>query len=193
MPAVAQGGLNGLGTFTEETAGVRGDSADSEAAFREFFLKNYGRVVSVLYRLVGDVSQAEELANDVFWRFYQRGISITAKEGNAGGWLYRTATRLGIDALRATARRRRYERAAAQAQNLDGPNPLEDVLRAERRVLVRSVLATLRPAQAQLLILRASGFSYKELAQILNAESGSIGVMLIRAEAAFRKRYKEDL
>jgi RNA polymerase sigma factor (sigma-70 family) len=192
MPVLAAGGLNRLGTFTEKTTGVRRETVPSESAFREFFLKNYDRVVNVLCRFVGDFSQAEELANDVFWRFYQRRISVSG-DSHAGGWLYRTATRVGIDALRAAARRRRYESAAAQSETFESANPLEEVLRAERCAGVRSALASLRPAQAQLLILRASGFSYKELAEILNAKSGSIGVMLIRAEAAFRKRYKEDL
>lgn len=54
---------------------------------------------------------------------------------------------------------------------------------------MRKALAFLRPLQAQLLILRASGFSYQELAETLNVKPGSIGTRLIRAEAAFRKRY----
>jgi RNA polymerase sigma-70 factor, ECF subfamily len=52
-------------------------------------------------------------------------------------------------------------------------------------------LADLKPAQAQLLLLRASGHSYKELAAALEIEPVSVGTMLIRAEAAFEKLYRE--
>ena len=51
--------------------------------------------------------------------------------------------------------------------------------------------ADLKPAQAQLLLLRASGHSYKELAAALEIEPASVGTMLIRAEAAFEKLYRE--
>jgi RNA polymerase sigma-70 factor (ECF subfamily) len=161
-----------------------------ENAFREAFLEHYTRVAGVLYRLVGDAGRAEELANDVFWRLYQQRM-ISGPDGNMGGWLYRTATHLGIDALRADARRKQYERAAARslAESTSPADPLQDILREETSRRVRRVLASLRPAQAQLLILRASGFSYKELARILKVNAGSVGTMLIRAEAAFRKCY----
>jgi RNA polymerase sigma factor (sigma-70 family) len=180
-----------LGTKMEDQSLLsRAAPGWSEPAFREIFLEHYGRVKGTLCRLVGDPSQAEELANEVFWRLYHRRI-VPGPDGNLNGWLYRTATRLGIDALRAAGRRRQYEHAGASslAGSINQPDPLEEMLRAEKRRKVRSTLALLRPGRAQLLILRASGFSYKELACILNLKGGSVGTMLIRAENDFRRRY----
>jgi RNA polymerase sigma-70 factor (ECF subfamily) len=54
---------------------------------------------------------------------------------------------------------------------------------------VRAVLASIKPTQAQLLILRSSGLSYKELAEALNVKMSGIGTMLNRAEEEFRSRY----
>ncbi|MGH9447228.1 MAG: sigma-70 family RNA polymerase sigma factor [Terriglobia bacterium] len=161
-----------------------------EEAFREAFLEHYGRVTGVLYRLVGDAARAEELANEVFWRLYQQR-TVPGPDGKLGGWLYRTATHVGIDALRAAARRNHYEQAAARsfAESTPPSDPLRDMLREETRRCVRAALAWLRPAQAQLLTLRASGFSYAELAEILKLKAGSVGTMLTRAEAEFRKHY----
>jgi RNA polymerase sigma factor (sigma-70 family) len=159
-------------------------------AFREAFLQHYGRVTSVLCRLVGDAARAEELANDVFWKLCQQRFAF-GTDANLSGWLYRTATRVGIDALRAAARRKKYEQAAGQALSESGipSDPLRDVLREEKRRRVRAVLASIRPPQARLLILWTSGFSYRELAEILKVKTGSVGTMLIRAEAEFRQRY----
>ena len=159
-----------------------------EADFRVVFLQHYARIVAILVRLLGDRSPAEEVANDAFWRLYhQPALQI---DGNVGGWLYRTATNLGIDALRASGRRRQYEGTAGRlVEERTVAGPLDDLLREEKCRRVRSVLASIKPAQAQLLILRNSGLSYKELADILDVKMSGIGTMLIRAEEEFRNRY----
>lgn len=160
-----------------------------EVEFEAVFLEHYGRVVSVLLRLVGDRTRAEELANDTFWKLY-RTPGLSSTDGQLGGWLYRTATNLGIDALRTANRRRKYEDAAARGQESNSASsPLEDIARAEQRHRVRATLAVLKPAQAQILILRASGFSYNELASVMELSPGGIGTTLNRAQAEFRRAY----
>lgn len=162
----------------------------STEAFEAVFLDHYARVIGVLMRLLGDRTRAEELANDVFWKLY-RASTLGEVDGRVGSWLYRTASNLGIDALRAGARRRKYEDAAARSQPATAPTPLEEVVRAEQQRRVRAVLAALKPAQAQILILRVSGFSYKELAEALEVKAAGIGTMLSRAQAEFRRVYVE--
>ena len=51
------------------------------------------------------------------------------------------------------------------------------------------MLASIKPASAQLLILRTSGLSYKELSSALDVKMSGIGTMLNRAEEEFRNRY----
>jgi RNA polymerase sigma-70 factor, ECF subfamily len=169
---------------------VRKSSSEhwEEAEFRAVFLEHYSRIRAILIRLLGDQSWAEEMANDAFWRLYrQPALQV---DGNVGGWLYRTATNLGIDALRASGRRRQYEEAAGGARRgTETSSPLEDLLREEKCNRVRAVLSLIKPAQAQLLILRSSGLSYKELADALNVKMTSIGTLLNRAEEEFRNRY----
>src|SRR6266478_2190255 len=100
---------------------VRNSSSEhwEEGEFRAVFLRHYPRIVALLIRLLGDRSRAEEMANDAFWRLYhQPALQV---DGNIGGWLYRTATNLGIDALRASRRRRQYEEAAGGARD-EGKN-----------------------------------------------------------------------
>jgi RNA polymerase sigma-70 factor (ECF subfamily) len=160
--------------------------------FETLFVKYYPRIVGILQRIVGDHGRAEELASEVFLKLYLRRLSQDS-DTNVAGWLYRTATNLGVDALRATARRSRFEQAAGQdaGQSKAAENGLERMARFERERRVRTVLAEIKPAQAQLLLLRASGDSYKELSAALEIEPGSVGTLLVRAEAAFEKRYRE--
>jgi len=191
VDVASAGGLRSMLNPDRGIEAAEGESGWMGAGFEAVFLKHYARIVGVLYRLLGDRTRAEELANDVFWKLYRQPW-WPQSDGDVGGWLCRTATNLGIDTLRARARRERYEQAAARVQIEAGApaDPLEEVLRAERSRRVRAVLARLKPAQAQILILRASGLSYKELAEALDIKLGTVGTMLVRAEAAFEKQFR---
>ena len=63
------------------------------------------------------------------------------------------------------------------------------VLREEERLRVQRTLSGMKPAWAQLLLLRSGGCFYNELAATLRVRTGSVGTLLNRAEADFRKRY----
>jgi RNA polymerase sigma factor (sigma-70 family) len=168
------------------------DRVEAPQSFDEVFLGNYARVVGILRRVVGDYGRAEELASEVFLKLYTQKLAVNGV-GSVSGWLYRTATNMGIDALRAASRRSRLEQAAVREGSGERvvENPFEQMARAEKQQRVRGVLADLKPAQAQLLLLRASGHRYRELAAALEIEAGSVGTSLVRAEAAFAQRYRE--
>lgn len=163
---------------------------DTDPAFESLFSSHYGRVLGILTRLVGGGAQAEELTNEVFWKLYNQPPAAPLWS-NIGAWLYRTAVHTGIDALRASARRKQYELAAGEAQTgqRSAPGPLDEMLRAEECGRVRRVLSGMKPAQAQILLMRASGFSYKEIAEAAEVSVNGVGTLLSRAEAEFKKRY----
>lgn len=159
--------------------------------FDAMFREHYPRVVSLLARLTGDRAQAEEIAADVFCKVSQRGRLALGGEDPAP-WIYRVATNAGLDALRSNSRRKRREEAAgAETVRLAGQeSALDDVLRQERCARVRDVLGGLKPRDAQLLLLRAEGLAYRELAESLGMQPGSVGTLLARAEAEFEKRFR---
>ena len=55
---------------------------------------------------------------------------------------------------------------------------------------MQRVLAALKPRDAQMLLLRSDGMSYRELAETLGIQPGSLGSMLARAEQEFERRYR---
>jgi RNA polymerase sigma-70 factor, ECF subfamily len=75
---------------------------DFEATFRA----QYARIAGVIARVVRDPARAEDLAVDVFLKFWRTPQAHSEK---AGGWLYRVAVRKGLDELRRRTRRTRYE------------------------------------------------------------------------------------
>lgn len=144
----------------------------------------------MLIRLVGNSGQAEELASDAFYRLHRHRRQNGGDEFQAG-WLYRTATNLALDALRANSRRVRREENAQRAvpPNAATGNPLFQLLAEEQRERVRSVIARLKPMQAQVLLMGSSGFTAKEIAVLAGVRPDSLYVLISRARAQFEKEY----
>ena len=161
---------------------------EREAEFEAAFSEHYTRVYGVLFRLVGDRAQAEDLAVEAFWRLWERAPQ---HRENLGGWLYRVAMRLGYNALRAARRREYYELQAGREalEQTTSPEPSRTVEQRQERQQVRAVLGDMKERDAQLLVLRHSGFSYREIADTLGVAPGSVGTLLARAEAEFERRY----
>jgi RNA polymerase sigma-70 factor (ECF subfamily) len=166
----------------EETA----ETDEASLDFEIFFHLHYTRVASVIARVVRDPSRAEDLAIEVFWKLWR---SRQAQGLLAGGWVYRTAVRQGLDELRRRARRSRLESLFSFGRNTPTPEQLHAVTQEQEQV--RATLAALDPAQAELLLLRTSGFSYAELATALDLNPASIGTLIVRAQKEFRKEYVE--
>jgi RNA polymerase sigma-70 factor, ECF subfamily len=159
---------------------IETDPWDFDACFRA----HYARIARAVARIVGDTGRAEEIAVDAFWKLWR---TPQAQGENAGGWLYRTAVRLGLNDLRGNHRREKYERQSDAPPAVRTP---EEVHAAEEeRQQVRSVLAALQPRDAELLLLRSHGLSYDELAAVIEVKPASIGTLIARAQQAFRKEY----
>jgi RNA polymerase sigma-70 factor (ECF subfamily) len=164
-----------------------------EAEFEAIFREHYGRIVRVARRVLQRDSQAEEICAEVFLRLYRSGPGVAAG-GLVGAWLYRTATRASIDALRANRRRGLEEPEEDGGVHSEDPadGPLTLLLRQERIRQVRDVLAKLKIEKAQLLLLRHSGLTYQEIAQAMRLEVHSVGTKLARAEAEFSALYERQ-
>lgn len=169
--------------------------AGDDASFETLFLRHYERIYRLLYQLLGNRADAEDIAQQVFLKLYHapHRLRLDDDDHNVVGWLYRVATNEGYNALRSQKRRtRRHDRFARLWPANDAlPDPVRAVEQADTRTMVHQALTELKPRQAKLLLLRYSGLSYKELAVALNVAPGSIGSLLNRAERAFQKKYSQ--
>jgi RNA polymerase sigma-70 factor (ECF subfamily) len=165
------------------------ESTDSR--FEALFMQHWAQIYRLLYRLVGDPAEAEDLALETFLRLYQR-YPRQDHEFNFGGWLHRVATNLGLHSIRSWKRRERHEMDAGKyaLEEVPEDRPAEILAQAEERRLVRLALGQMNERQSQLLVLRHSGLSYKEIAKALNLAPTSIGPLLVRAEREFEKQYR---
>jgi RNA polymerase sigma-70 factor (ECF subfamily) len=167
-------------------------STKTDRALEAALDEHWSSVCETVYYLVGDWEEAQDLALEAFWRLHTRGPKSADDLRNVGGWLYRVATNLGLNAIRSRRRRRRYEEIAGalRLQRTETVDPDREVERREAKERVRHVLSHMNRRKAQILILRHTGHSYAEIADILNVASGSVGTMLARAEKDFERRYR---
>jgi RNA polymerase sigma factor (sigma-70 family) len=164
------------------------------SSFEALFNEHWPHVYRALLRLVGDPAEAEDLALETFLRLYQHqpANSNSTEEFNFGGWLHRVATNLGLSSIRSFKRREYYELTAGKGVLDQAPEdrPAEILEGEEQRRVARLTLASMPARQAEILILRYSGASYKEIAAALGISPGSIGPLLLRAEREFEKRHR---
>jgi len=161
-------------------------SHDPEA-LDEIFRAHYERIARVIGRVIHDQARAEELAVEVFLKWWR---TPAAHGAQAEGWLYRTAVRRALDEWRRQARRHRFERLFGVVR--ESPATPEQLYagNAEQQ-RVRTVLAALDRRQAGLLLLRSQDLTYQEIAESLALNPAYVGSLLSRAQEAFRKEYRK--
>lgn len=168
---------------------IRTVTTRSEPDFDALFLAHYDGVYRLLYRIVGAREDAEDLAQETFVRLARQRFRGDQAH-NVRAWLYRVATNLAYNLLRGEARRTQRQEQFTRQATPDAPDPAEAALRGDEQAAVRRALAGLPERQAQLLLLRHAGLSYRELAEAAGIAPGSVGTLLARAEAAFEKAYR---
>ncbi len=167
-----------------------------EESFETVFTRFYPLVYQLAYRCTGRSDEAEDIAQEVFLRFYRIPPHATT-ECEQRAWLCRVATNLSLNALRAQQRRTHHEEQAGDSATQHSPmnsvekSPEEYLLAAEQAALIRSILAELPEKQQSYILLRSIGLSYAEIAQATGVASASVGSLLGRAEREFRRRYNE--
>lgn len=109
-------------------------------------------------------------------------------------WLVTVALNLFRNVKTTRSRRRRLlTTTRVEATLADSPpNPADTVQAEETRAEVRRVIDQLEDRDRQLLLLRAEGYSYRDMASVLGLNENSIGTLLARAKQAFREAYQED-
>ena len=139
-----------------------------------------------LRRRVGDPSLAEDLAQEVFLRAWLHAPA-GLPELRLRAWLYRVATNVAIDALRA----RRAGGIASDAALLD---LLDDAAAPEaedhdERLAIEAALAQLPARERALVTLQFAGYGPTDAARLLQTTPEAARKRLTRARERFRRAY----
>jgi RNA polymerase sigma-70 factor, ECF subfamily len=168
----------------------------AEEAFAAVFTRYYPLVYQLAYRCTGQLDEADDIAQEVFLRFYRTPPHATS-DVERRAWLCRVTTNLGLNALRSRQRRISHEEKASDgvqttvSEDAAQLNPEQQVIANEQAAFIRSVLSELPERQQTYILLRSIGLSYAEIAQAIGVAPASVGSLLARAEREFRRRYHE--
>jgi RNA polymerase sigma-70 factor (ECF subfamily) len=155
------------------------------------FNANFRQLFRYLDRLSGDADLAADLAQEAFVRLYRRG----SLPEQPRAWLITVAMNLFRNAKSTHVRRRALITVARVEATLSdpAPRPDESTFGAASPERVRAALDQLAERERALLLLRAEGYSYRDIALALDLNEASIGTLLARAKREFRTAFEEGV
>lgn len=160
-------------------------------AFDRLFAQHYAGVVRFAARFVGSRARAEEVAQDVFLQLFRTRDRYLPR-ARFKTWLYRMAANACLTDLRKPDHRRRVDDPEA-AERL--PSDPDRDASGERALLGREAVDKMRHAvealppqqRAALLLARAEGLSYEEVAETLSLSVSAVKSLIHRATVTLQE------
>ena len=168
------------------------------ADFTAFMRKYQDMVFSTAARLTGNHAQAEDIAQEVFLKAYERFETLRVSP-TAGGWLKTVATNLSLNHLQRYRKRWRFfsefVRDDGGSQGEEGPvefpsleNFQDAIHQAERRAWLERALAELPAHQrVPLVLFHFEDMPYEEIAQRLRISLAKLKTDMLRGRAALAR------
>jgi RNA polymerase sigma-70 factor (ECF subfamily) len=171
----------------EERRLIDRSAAGDQEAFRQLVIRHHRLVINVAFRALGELSLAEDVAQEVFLKVY-KALPNYRHEKPFKHWLHRVAANAVTDTLR---RRRpvvslddmQEQPASAEA------DPLDVATRHDLQRAVRQAIASLPSHYRDTIALQAfAELSYEEIARTLDIPLGTVMSRLNGAKRLLRER-----
>jgi RNA polymerase sigma-70 factor (ECF subfamily) len=138
------------------------------------------QVVRTAYRILGNLEDAQDAAQEVFLRLLRKLSQI---DGDPSRWLYRVTVNVCLDVLR---RRRPVLEVVDRADPAPGPD--RAMAMSERKQVLMDGLQTLSESERAAVILRdIEGLTTREVAAILGVEEATIRSQISMARVKLAK------
>lgn len=161
----------------------RARSGDLDS-FEKLYRVHVGRVLALCARICGDRSRAEDLAQEVFVRAWER-LSSFRGESLFSSWLHRLAVNVALGDARARSRRFDTSRPTAVVDDLAGrPGAADPAL---GRDLERAIGALPEGAREILVLHDIQGYRHEEIAEMTGRQAGTCRAQLHRARRLLRE------
>ena len=172
--------------------------AGDEHALEAIFNLYSTRLYNVAHRILGNVADAEEVIQDVFWTAFRRAMTF---QGTAqfSTWLYRLTVNAALGRIRRSKKKREieYEEYLPKFQDdghhlvrpvVDWSNALEeDYAKQEIQRLLKDALDHLKPIDKSVVVLSdLEGMADKEIAATLGLTVSAVKTRLHRARLFLR-------
>ena len=186
---------------SDDAAIVRAVLAGDRDAYRVLVDRESATVIRACHRVLGDLGEAEDIAQEAFVIAY-RSLATWRADGPFGAWLSRIAVRL---AIRQAGRRKSVTWAHPGDSTEDGRDPMARLrsdwtvdpeglaLRGERQQTVRRAVAALDEPYREVVALRFfAERSLDEIASLTGRPLGTVKTHLHRGLLRLRGAMGED-
>jgi RNA polymerase sigma-70 factor (ECF subfamily) len=136
-------------------------------------------------------AQAQETTQDTFLRMYtaQRGGS---RIRHTRAWIFTVAHNLALNLRQSEQGIHLFDPTSEVDFASSDPDPEHRAIESQRNLRLRDALASLSDQQRHCLLLRAEGFRYREIADIIGVGTSTVGEFLRRAISRLRKTVYEQ-
>jgi RNA polymerase sigma-70 factor (ECF subfamily) len=166
--------------------------AGSVDAFNDLIEGHKRLVYNVVYRLVRNETDREDLCQEVFIRVYKHLRDFNRKS-KLSTWIATIAYNMSINYLR-KKKVQLYEDMSGEGETIDTvatslSAPDVDAIAGDTSALLQTEIQRLPPAlQAVLTLYHLEEFSYVEISQIMDMPDGTVKSYLFRARKMLRDR-----
>lgn len=176
---------------TDETIALQ-LKANDQSAFQSVFKDNYAAVCKTIRRFIRETNTVEDLAQDVFVRFWEKRHKIEIKT-SIGAYLYRMAINEALTYIR---KQKRF-----QEDNIDdfsfssNESSTDQVMEGEElKVKIKRAIDSLPPkCRTVFLLSRYEELSYKEIAAKLEISVKTVENQMGKALRVMREKLKDHL
>jgi RNA polymerase sigma-70 factor, ECF subfamily len=159
---------------------VRASLAGDQTAFANLVTRYQSAVYNMAYRMLGDPTEAEDAAQEVFVRAWNQ-LHTFQMDKRFSTWLLSIASHHAIDVLRRRKPSAPLDDVALYVQS-DEPEPDELALRGEQRDMVQKLINTLPEKYRSVTVLRYyNDLSYDEIARMTGLTESAVKTQLHRA------------
>ena len=170
-------------TMTEPEAAL---AASADVSKDSVFIETHmRRVFRLIYRVVGNVPDAQDLTQEAFIKALRRRDQLQDPD-KAAHWLGRIAVNTALDFVR--RRKRVVFEEIVQSPPDPGESPEQGVLRSEQKQYIEDGLRLLSERERAALILRdIEGLPAAEVAERLGCSPATVRSHIANARVKFRK------
>ena len=171
---------------------IRRLAAKDAKALEAFYERHKRLAFSLVFRIVGNREDAEDVLVDVFWQVWQQAVRYDASRGKPMAWLLTIARTRAIDCVR-SSHRRTDDVEDVTEKPPTGAEP-DMFVAADTKKAVGAALQSLSEQQRiPLEMAYFQGMSHTEIAAALNQPLGTIKDRIRTGMLHLRKRLKPYL
>jgi RNA polymerase sigma-70 factor (ECF subfamily) len=185
------------GVSEEDGRILRGLRSGIEEAYEELIERYEQPVYGMVYRLLGNQSDASDVVQEVFLKVF-RSVSAFREQSSLRTWIYRIAVNEAHNHRRWFVRHCRREVSleddrGERPNSLEyapdpGRSPFDQALDSENRTLIEQALTRINPVFRTAVVLRdIQNLSYEEIAEILQVSLGTVKSRIVRGRDALRR------